>query len=83
LIPFGGEAHEVNLSEHQAVEMVWNGTRYVVKGTEEEDEPEANPPPPPPVMDLDRPPPTTDTPGFVPQQSGGRTRAAGRYVSTF
>lgn len=85
LNPFSRKSKVVDLSEHEGEELVWNGRRYVTKGHEnDEDEPDA--PPPPPVATT-TPTNNEPTPGITPGQpalrSGGRTRAASRYVNTF
>jgi hypothetical protein len=83
----------VELSEHDN-EMVWNGTRYVLKG-HENDEPEPAPPPPPPAMKPQVPveggaaaPPPGGGGGPPaamggPMRVGAKARPGGRYVSTF
>jgi hypothetical protein len=43
--PWGGKSKVVDLSDHDTGEMVWNGTRYVVRGHEND-----SPPPPPPPL---------------------------------
>ena len=81
LNPFASRPSKtVDLSEHEGEEMVWNGSRYVVKGHEHEEE--TAPPPPPPAAKHS---PSTETqpPAALGPRTGKRTRAAGRYVNSF
>jgi outer membrane biosynthesis protein TonB len=61
--PKGGKSKVVDLSDHNTGEMVWNGTRYVMKGQENEPEPPPLPPPPPKARVVqEAQPPVADNP---------------------
>jgi hypothetical protein len=85
----------VELSQHDN-EMYWNGSRYVLRG-HENDEPEPAPPPPPPAAAKPKPPAPPDPgeaggqtegggappPPAGAMRTGAKARAVGRYVSSF
>ena len=83
LNPFAAKPTKtVDLSEHEGDQLVWDGTKYVVKGQEKAEE--TAPPPPPPTAKPPQPSPAgAAPPPTLGPRTGRRTRATGRYVNSF